>query len=328
MPVSAIQLAEAISERRGRMLVLPEVDFVRISAGEIRDAALSVLPRVDEPIELQGGFSNGDRLELTFCRQSVGRGRDLVWRVIASDKELSVVLESGTFDLRVGQYLKALLASRFSDVAAAITSAAHKLSGLEVRFDGVRVPLDALAGAAISATAQFNILPATVSVAVFLNPRASEIRNVCEWVAVNILALRPIYELLVPSLRLFVPGMTEEEEFGFEEGAINFGLHRIRERDPQVIREAKAAFRKRNGGRLFCEICGFDFEVTYGERGLDYAEGHHTIPVATMRPGDLTKVADICIVCSNCHRMCHRSPFASPSALRMEIEFARLRRES
>ncbi|GAE32694.1 hnh endonuclease [Halalkalibacter hemicellulosilyticusJCM 9152] len=61
-----------------------------------------------------------------------------------------------------------------------------------------------------------------------------------------------------------------------------------------------------NYGRLFCEICNFDFYKKYGELGGDFIEGHHTIPVSELEEGHKTNVKDIVLVCSNCHRMLHR----------------------
>ena len=56
---------------------------------------------------------------------------------------------------------------------------------------------------------------------------------------------------------------------------------------------------------LACEVCNFDFSKVYGERGKDYIECHHTIPVHRMKEGDKTKLSDLALVCSNCHRMIH-----------------------
>ncbi|WP_394342507.1 HNH endonuclease [Taibaiella helva] len=56
-------------------------------------------------------------------------------------------------------------------------------------------------------------------------------------------------------------------------------------------------------GRLACEVCGFDFFQTYGPLGADFIECHHTKPLATYKAGEKTKLADLAVVCSNCHRM-------------------------
>lgn len=79
-----------------------------------------------------------------------------------------------------------------------------------------------------------------------------------------------------------------------------------KERNSSVIKDAKAAFLKKHG-RLYCQICGFDFEKVYGEIGKNFAEGHHKKMVADMdKEGETIAIDDIAIVCSNCHAMLHR----------------------
>jgi 5-methylcytosine-specific restriction protein A len=91
----------------------------------------------------------------------------------------------------------------------------------------------------------------------------------------------------------------------FPEGKIVERTHKARERNSQVISLAKEKFKKQNG-RLFCQVCGFDFEKTYSNIGKDFIEGHHTIAVSEMNPEHKTKVEDIAMLCSNCHRMVHK----------------------
>ncbi|MDP9577371.1 UNVERIFIED_ORG: putative restriction endonuclease [Bacillus sp. 1751] len=108
-----------------------------------------------------------------------------------------------------------------------------------------------------------------------------------------------------------------EDDLGFIEGKKKLGQHIYRERNPRVVRLAKEKFKEENSGRLFCEICGFDFYEKYGEVGEDFIEGHHTIPVSELEEGQVTKVEDIAIVCSNCHRMLHRKrPWLSKQNLK------------
>lgn len=101
--------------------------------------------------------------------------------------------------------------------------------------------------------------------------------------------------------------LTDPDAETFPEGRVMFRLHRERERDPAVIDKAKA-LAKRRDGRLACTACGFDFEATYGALGRDFIEGHHTRPLATLTREQDTRVSDIALVCSNCHRMLHRRP--------------------
>jgi 5-methylcytosine-specific restriction protein A len=56
-----------------------------------------------------------------------------------------------------------------------------------------------------------------------------------------------------------------------------------------------------------CQVCGFDFEKVYGDRGAGFIEVHHLRPIATLKSA--TKIdprKDMSVVCANCHRMIHR----------------------
>ena len=55
---------------------------------------------------------------------------------------------------------------------------------------------------------------------------------------------------------------------------------------------------------LACEVCGFDFQARYGVIGEGFAEVHHLLPIH--RGERLTRLADLAVVCANCHRMLHR----------------------
>ena len=56
-----------------------------------------------------------------------------------------------------------------------------------------------------------------------------------------------------------------------------------------------------------CEICGFDFEKTYGEVGKGFIEVHHIKPLyESAEEIEVNPKTDLICVCSNCHRMLHR----------------------
>lgn len=105
----------------------------------------------------------------------------------------------------------------------------------------------------------------------------------------------------------------------YPEGKIAFVLHKKRERNPKLIKEAKRLFIT-NHGRLFCEACKFDFQQSYGDRGADFIEGHHKKLVSEMNDGEVTKIEDIAMLCSNCHRMIHRRPMISVEELANELK--------
>jgi predicted HNH restriction endonuclease len=86
-----------------------------------------------------------------------------------------------------------------------------------------------------------------------------------------------------------------------EEGRVITGLHRSHERSSALIVAKKLGAL----GRLACEACGFDFHEQYGDRGEGFIECHHTKPVHTLKPGQKTKIGDLRLLCSNCHRMVH-----------------------
>lgn len=56
-----------------------------------------------------------------------------------------------------------------------------------------------------------------------------------------------------------------------------------------------------------CKACGFNFENAYGERGKDFIEVHHVLPLhSTGTEIEINPETDLVPVCSNCHRMIHR----------------------
>ncbi|MTP84973.1 restriction endonuclease [Turicibacter sanguinis] len=98
--------------------------------------------------------------------------------------------------------------------------------------------------------------------------------------------------------------ITEDDE-SFPEGKKKLRIHICRERNYRVIKTAKDNYYKKYG-KFTCQICGFDFVERYGSIGNGFIEAHHTIPVSELNDGDETKLEDIILVCSNCHRMLHR----------------------
>lgn len=99
------------------------------------------------------------------------------------------------------------------------------------------------------------------------------------------------------------------------EGTLLTTVHVRRERSGKLVASKKAAVLAEEG-KLTCEGCGFEFASVYGERGEGFIECHHTKPVHTLKPGERTKLVDLALVCSNCHRMIHRrSPWLTMQEL-------------
>jgi hypothetical protein len=56
-----------------------------------------------------------------------------------------------------------------------------------------------------------------------------------------------------------------------------------------------------------CMVCDFDFDNCYGkEISEGYIELHHTKLLCDLKPNEGTKIEDVIVVCSNCHRIIHR----------------------
>lgn len=112
-------------------------------------------------------------------------------------------------------------------------------------------------------------------------------------------------------------------EIEFPEGREYEMRHKARERNPTLVEKAKAQFRDRYG-RLFYEVCFFDFQITYGMAGEGFIEAHHKVPLSELESGAKVRIADLALVCSNCHRILHRRrPWLTISALRKIIKHAR-----
>ena len=104
--------------------------------------------------------------------------------------------------------------------------------------------------------------------------------------------------IMLPSTRL--PG----------QGTGQYRLHLKIERNPIAARRAK----RHHGTR--CQVCALDFAERYGAIGKGFIEAHHLRPIYSLAEGaavvyDVAK--DFAVLCSNCHRMIHRT--ADPSDL-------------
>jgi predicted HNH restriction endonuclease len=88
-----------------------------------------------------------------------------------------------------------------------------------------------------------------------------------------------------------------------KEGRKRWRTHLRRERVPALVREKKRRHRAATGG-LACEACGFDFDSGYGLS--DFCEVHHRVPLAKGEFERETRLEDLAVLCSNCHRAIHR----------------------
>lgn len=90
------------------------------------------------------------------------------------------------------------------------------------------------------------------------------------------------------------------------EGETILAQHLRKERNSNFIRKLKKQAIE-NNKMLNCEVCGFSFFEQYGELGEGFIEAHHKNPLAEKEVKTKTMKEDIALICSNCHRMVHRS---------------------
>jgi 5-methylcytosine-specific restriction protein A len=88
----------------------------------------------------------------------------------------------------------------------------------------------------------------------------------------------------------------------YREGKEKLVLHKKKERSIKLVKEFKAQLTD-----FSCTVCGFSFEQFYGSLGEKYIEAHHIIPIAKITESTEVTISDLVAVCSNCHRMLHRS---------------------
>lgn len=87
------------------------------------------------------------------------------------------------------------------------------------------------------------------------------------------------------------------------EDGTKFRLHKRIERNTKLIKLVKQS------KPCHCEVCGFDFGERYGELGSGFIEAHHLRSVSSLKgiTAELDPVRDFAVLCSNCHRMVHKS---------------------
>jgi predicted HNH restriction endonuclease len=108
-----------------------------------------------------------------------------------------------------------------------------------------------------------------------------------------------------------------------EEGRLILRKHLAHERNRKLVK-SKLSQSWKAKRRLSCEACGFDFAAHYGKRGEKFMECHHVKPVESFSESHVTRLRDLALVCSNCHRMIHRQrPWLSIAKLKSLIRIGR-----
>ena len=103
------------------------------------------------------------------------------------------------------------------------------------------------------------------------------------------------------SLEESFDGSDEEEFF---EGRVVTELHKRRERDRKLRERLVSA--KRSLGRLTCDMCRTQSPAVAPTLEDAIFEVHHLLPLS-MAPERRTRLADLALLCANCHRLLHRA---------------------
>lgn len=97
-------------------------------------------------------------------------------------------------------------------------------------------------------------------------------------------------------------GSDQVEDDAYQEGGDRLSHHKRRERSSKLVKAFKNQLKDYS-----CVICGFSFEEFYGSLGKEYIEAHHLVPVSLLSEATKVSISDLAAVCSNCHRMLHRT---------------------
>lgn len=88
------------------------------------------------------------------------------------------------------------------------------------------------------------------------------------------------------------------EDIEFEEGKYIEKFTKAKKRNPKARKIKIEQFKKDNDGKVFCEVCE--------ENDIVVLDIHHdNVEVHDMEDGHLTKLSDLRVLCSNCHRRVH-----------------------
>lgn len=106
---------------------------------------------------------------------------------------------------------------------------------------------------------------------------------------------------------LDIPEEIEEKDTGkLVEGAKKQITVNAYERNPHARMKCINHYRKKNNGKLKCEICGFDFGEMYGERFAEKIHIHHIVEISSVgKEYEIDAVKDLLPICPNCHMVIH-----------------------
>ena len=124
--------------------------------------------------------------------------------------------------------------------------------------------------------------------------------------AADVRGMVDLYEMLIEADAAASDGAEGDEPPDLDvEDASKFRLHR------RIERNARLAAKVKKVQGCTCQVCGMNFEERYGSVGKNFIEAHHLMPLVTLKGRKITlhPAKDFAVLCSNCHRMLHRSGY-------------------
>lgn len=117
-------------------------------------------------------------------------------------------------------------------------------------------------------------------------------------------AIRAAQKLKQAMLALEVLDPADGDDDEFAEGRLITALHYRRERDSRVRKRLLSSRKK--SGKLRCDICNQSSRVATDAYHDAVFEAHHTVPLSSSGER-ITRLADVALLCANCHRLLHRA---------------------
>ena len=95
----------------------------------------------------------------------------------------------------------------------------------------------------------------------------------------------------------------EDDNTPYPEGKILTAMHKRRERNPRL--RVKLIQLRQKQGLLCCEMCKWGRTFPIGDYLTAALEAHHVVPLSSQEARD-TRLADLALLCANCHRLIHK----------------------
>jgi len=110
----------------------------------------------------------------------------------------------------------------------------------------------------------------------------------------------------------------ENEVVLLKEGTKSKIIVNAYERNSQARDKCLSHYKKKNGGAIKCEICGFDFGKIYGEQFSDKIHVHHLLELSAIGEEYVVDpINDLLPICPNCHLIAHsRTPAYKPKEIK------------